>query len=360
MRSFLLEKNFILAACCLSFVICLLYLSYKSGKERCVFDDDQYSVGSYRPDRTSRKSFVKKQEYEFKIFFVESVAEHVSLDYKQLCAIESAALWNPTALVQVYYLNAVDTHGVLNGYSNIQFVKFDVEDFFQDEILKSWWKSSRQQVLKSPHAYSHLTDLMRIYLLWKHGGVYADLDTITVRNLKRLFPFPGLGKCFEWNSESLNGAVLVFPMKSDPTLYSAILEFKHTYEPRQWGFNGPMLFRRLLTQMCQSENIYADLAVDPDDEYAFSSSPEAIKPRKCSISLYPKETFYPIDWEQSSMLFQPNSNIPINLFKKAYVIHFFNKVSSEHQFTGKENNIYEFFARFNCPLTFDRVRRENP
>ena len=89
------------------------------------------------------------------------------------------------------------------------------------------------------HWYSHETDLLRLLILYKFGGIYLDIDMIIVRELYEL-PANILG----WESASnLNGAFLKF-QKHHPYLRACIKQFSEHYS-QAWSDNGPLLLSRI-------------------------------------------------------------------------------------------------------------------
>ena len=151
---------------------------------------------------------------------------------------------------------------------------------------------------KGPYWYSHLTDVLRLALLWREGGVYVDTDVVLMRPLPWPLRLPlllprrtnesarssGHGLSQAWAAmgiESfvlgdptmpiLNGAVLLVPSRRSPLLWVAMHEFASTYHPELWGWNGPELLTRVVLR-CGSTG-------------------------GASVLLLPPEVFYPIHWK---------------------------------------------------------------
>ena len=92
---------------------------------------------------------------------------------------------------------------------------------------------------KGEHWYSHETDLLRLLILYKFGGIYTDIDMIVVRELHDL-PANVIG----WESASnLNGAFLKF-QRGHPYLHACIAHFSTRYA-QAWSENGPLLLSRV-------------------------------------------------------------------------------------------------------------------
>ena len=73
---------------------------------------------------------------------------------------------------------------VLNQYPNVQVILIDDEElYFRDSPLEDWyhkgqWRDSRWRV-------QHMSDYIRILSLYKEGGMYLDLDVLTLKPYKR-------------------------------------------------------------------------------------------------------------------------------------------------------------------------------
>jgi hypothetical protein len=129
--------------------------------------------------------------YEYNIFFLETSHVRERFSFKELCSIESAAYNNPQAIVNVLSLSAktsLDEHIALQRYKNIRWMRLEPEETFSGTPLLDWWRQGR--VLNSTHRIEHLADALRLATLYKHGGFYSDLDTLTVRSLRPLSKYP--------------------------------------------------------------------------------------------------------------------------------------------------------------------------
>ena len=76
-------------------------------------------------------------------------------------------------------------------YPNIVYKKLNPIDLFGKTPLASWWKSGNIDFSKFRTA--HLADAARLALLWKYGGFYSDLDTISLKSFEPLRNYSGFG-----------------------------------------------------------------------------------------------------------------------------------------------------------------------
>ena len=91
---------------------------------------------------------------------------------------------------------------------------------------------------------------LRLAILYHYGGVYMDLDVVSVA------PIPALGAaitceiddrggkvgwCHRWNNE-----ILSFPSQKDQCLEHIMSEFRSSFNNCKWGYNGPKCLTRVM------------------------------------------------------------------------------------------------------------------
>lgn len=206
-------------------------------------------------------------------------------------AIESVFYHHPRATLRVFSNTLPpDFFAMLNaaGYAA------RVQPYNLTQILEGTpaapWLARVSEWQSGPYFFSHVTDALRLALLYREGGVYLDSDVLLVRPL-RLAGVPStlsspplergasstlhnsIGiEAFEgsWFPRPvLNGAILVFDAGS-PFLWNAMHELATSYDPRLWGWNGPELLTR----------VYFQCAFEGDS----------------AVQIEPPEAFYPIYW----------------------------------------------------------------
>lgn len=276
------------------------------------------------------------------IFFVETDKNRKMFDHKQMCSIESAAFNNPKADVQIISLGAKLDSRLLKKYTNIKLSISNENQIYNNTPLMAWWLKYEKKVLKSRYWIHDISDSMRIALLYKYGGYYSDLDTITIRELTSLVNRNGLGRITEFSKPSLGNGILLFG-KNHSFLQQVIEDFHKNYKTDTWGNNGPKLFMHSLKSYCNTDNIYEELS---------SNS------RKCDVELFPENFFYPINWENVNKLFLKNGLIDVNSFKDTYSVHFYGKFSQYFEVKYNDHSIYEFFANKNCPFVYSFLEQK--
>lgn len=136
-----------------------------------------FNVGYYKPKRFLFNKLINNK-HVLNIIFIETNQTRQSIDYKEMCSIESAALTNPNANVILFSLNANLSQNLLKHYKNIYFYKNKIEDLFQSTPFYNWWLNKSEIITTSPYVSAHLADALRLSLLYKHGGIYSDLGEI--------------------------------------------------------------------------------------------------------------------------------------------------------------------------------------
>ncbi|KAL9238522.1 hypothetical protein vseg_012928 [Gypsophila vaccaria] len=154
----------------------------------------------------------------------------------------------------------------------------------------------------------NLSNLLRMVLLYKYGGVYLDTDFIILKSVSGLKNSIGIqsvdDKTRIWRT--LNNAVLIFD-KEHPLVWEFMEEFATTFDGFKWGYNGPYLATRVVSKFIN----------DPLFQFNIIS-PMA---------------FYPIDWIRIPRLFEkPYKNGTTwaqtkfdEINEESYGIHLWNK-----------------------------------
>lgn len=111
---------------------------------------------------------------------------------RQACAVESAARSNPhlnvflTFAAPVGFVNKTDLPliDILLSYKNVRMRNNDIIKYAEDTVLEDWIRNGL--IYDSGFFYAHVSDYLRLISLYKFGGLYLDLDTITVKNVSSL------------------------------------------------------------------------------------------------------------------------------------------------------------------------------
>ena len=137
--------------------------------------------------------------------------------YSQSCAIEAAAYHNPNRPVFVLFATTVGfsaemqsaTLAALRSYKNIHFLNVNLETFVNGTPAEDFYRNG--QIFGSNFFIEHMSDFLRLMVLYKYGGIYLDTDAIVQKNLDEL-PANFLGKEAHCGGKiyGINGAVIGF------------------------------------------------------------------------------------------------------------------------------------------------------
>lgn len=159
------------------------------------------------------KSFYR-QGNSFPVWFsVCSVLNNFSF-HSQACAIESAAFHNTNRSVFVLFASPVsfpnsksDNIDVLRSYTNIHFMNMNMLAFVAGTPVENFYHSGK--LFTSKYFIEHMSDFLRLLVLYKYGGIYLDTDAIVQKNMDVL-PANFIGKEAYGGKKinGVNGAVL--------------------------------------------------------------------------------------------------------------------------------------------------------
>lgn len=203
---------------------------------------------------------------------------------------------------------------LLDGKFKVAAVTPDLSFLFRNTPAGAWFdemKSGNKDPGEIPLA-QNLSNLIRLAVLYKYGGVYLDTDFILLKS------FEGLRNSIaaqsidvvSGNWTRLNNAVLIFDM-NHPLLFKFIEEFAATFDGNKWGHNGPYLVSRVV-QRVQTRPGY-------------------------NFTILPPTAFYPVNWNRIGGLFKVPQNQAdsrwvnaklLQLSREAYGVHLWNKQSN--------------------------------
>lgn len=126
------------------------------------------------------------------IYFIES-SGRLTLLSKQLCVIESAAKHNPNTTIYVLVISPIlqdnELQTVGSKYKNIQVKHVHIQSLLFGTPIESLW--TRNLIQKSKHLTAHISDVLRIVILFHFGGTYLDIDSLILKPLPEVPSFIG-------------------------------------------------------------------------------------------------------------------------------------------------------------------------
>ncbi|KAG6596350.1 Lactosylceramide 4-alpha-galactosyltransferase, partial [Cucurbita argyrosperma subsp. argyrosperma] len=211
----------------------------------------------------------------------------------------------------------------------------DLPSLFKNTPVETWFdemKRGKKDPGQIPLA-QNLSNLMRLAVLYKYGGVYIDTDFIVLKS------FMGLKNCIgaqsidpvSKNWTRLNNAVLVFD-KKHPLLEKFMENFASNFDGSRWGYNGPFLVSRVIAKITGA----------------------GARPG-FNVTILSPAAFYPVDWTKIGELFKkPGNRASANWAKamlaqlndEAYGIHLWNKQSKSY--TIQKGSVIERLVSAHC------------
>ena len=214
-------------------------------------------------------------------------------------------------------------------------------------------------------------------VMWKYGGVYSDLDTMTLKSFQEFLDKgkSGFGDMYE-NHVDMGVGVLVFQPKL-PFMRYVVEKFPRIYKPKEWGSNGPILFAESLLEYCEIDSIHRNLLPGykvPSKKTRFvtrrinntNQTPVYMdKNHKCAnLYIFPQHYFYPFFLIEKTYLaiFGKNSSLNAYLWKAingSYSVHYYGKASSEKRTRPSDESFYSVLASKYCDFTFNYVKKND-
>ncbi|TKY65867.1 Galactosyltransferase protein [Spatholobus suberectus] len=220
-------------------------------------------------------------------FFMTWVSPAGSFGARELLSIESLFKASPKACLVILSRTLDSIHGyrilkpLLDGGFRVQAVTPDLSFLFKGTPAKAWLNELRKGK-KDPgevSLFQNLSNLMRLAVLYKYGGVYLDTDFVVLKPLTGLRNSIGAQSMDLGNKQwtRLNNAVLIFDM-NHPLLLRFINEFVLTFNGNRWGHNGPYLVSRVVERLGKRPGF--------------------------NFTILPPMAFYPADWIKIGGLFR--------------------------------------------------------
>ena len=298
------------------------------------------SMSSFLKNKMSRSD---TEPEPVDIFFIESTCSD-NLTIRQACAIESACRNNPHSVVALKHLSAYldETNAflqILRKYKNFRSIMINPLKRTQHTVLRRWflsgaWKPPPGQPLE--YAAADLSDAFRWLELWIDGGLYLDLDTVTLKKIDDLKNVAGIQ-----DDHTINVAVLQF-QKNHSIVKAALDEYTRNWQGnyKSWGNKGPRLLTNIL------ENKYNCI------NKPFNSTVcETV-----DFHVLPESAFYAVPYGKWKYFMIPDKYYEVvSDVEDSYVVHFWNKLSIAKQVDMGDGSFYDVLASEHCPLTYQEA-----
>jgi lactosylceramide 4-alpha-galactosyltransferase len=244
---------------------------------------------------------------------------------------------------------------LLDQYPNLHIIQTSPAELFNNTPLMAWYEKG--ELFKSNYTISHLSDAGRYALLLKHGGVFSDMDTITLKSFQSLTQHNGAGYIYE-GEDSLGSGVLVFHPVNSSFINFMVERFNKSYNPREWGSVGPILLKAAMKEYCRMKDIFNGLALEPQSFIKKQKARWRSSWKKCDLTVFPQRFFYPYNYEPLDFgtMFKKNSNLNTKRLADTFSVHFFGKISSEYKVKPGDYSIYDRLAYSHCQVVYEYVK----
>ncbi|XP_010481840.1 PREDICTED: uncharacterized protein LOC104760592 [Camelina sativa] len=252
-------------------------------------------------------------------FFMVWLSPAKTFGPREMLAVDTLFTTNPGACLAILS-NSLDSP---RGYTilkplfdrgfNLIAVTIDIPFLVKNTPAEAWLKrlkSGRMDPGSIP-LFMNLSDLTRLAVLYKYGGVYLDTDIIFLDDITRLRNAIGAQsmdpKTKTWSR--LNNAVMVFDIYH-LLMREFLHEYSTTFDGNIWGHNSPYLVSRVITRLGNKPGY--------------------------NFTIFPPDAFYPVNWINIPKLFKkPATRREAQWVKKtvqdmskgSYMIHLWNKVT---------------------------------
>ena len=180
---------------------------------------------------------------------------------------------------------------------------------------------------KKINKYAHKADKIRLELLYKYGGVYMDIDTISYRSYKELLKHDIIFGIQEENygkdKITLYCNALLFSKKNSPFIKLWMDNYENYFDNNSWCESSIHLLSKLIS------NNFNDLN------------------NKYNITILEKETFYSPSYNETNKIFE-DCNILIS--DKLITLHYWNSYSNKYYNTIKDFNYIKNNNTLYCNL----------
>ncbi|XP_059092020.1 lactosylceramide 4-alpha-galactosyltransferase-like [Tigriopus californicus] len=299
---------------------------------------------------------------ETKVFFIESSGRDHLL-HRQACSVESALSVSKT-IRSVVTLTArqlnLSHNATCQLYSRFNeprliFRRVDRAKIFKNTPIQPVFE--RGDLDRGPNQIVQNSDALRLLLIRKYGGWYADLDVVFMQDPSSWqniitgdhHRVVGDGSVI---GENLNNAVFHFD-KGHPYLELCLEQFAINFDPMVRLSGGPYTMSKALKKICgMEENSIINLNTFTRD-------------RCRGVGVVKQHLLYPLGWfeidvftserkSRSQWAAKYNSSITIHLFNS---IAGSDKVVLKPKFYGNDVPAYLYLAERFCPLCYNSVKR---
>ncbi|XP_057797431.1 uncharacterized protein LOC131013383 [Salvia miltiorrhiza] len=261
------------------------------------------STKTIDPKRRTRRKFAKVKPFQVRVkqffnknsshsccesrFFMTWISSAESFGEREMFAITSLFKTHPNGCLVIASESLDSRIGrqilkpLLNEGFRLTSISPDFDYLFKGTPAELWYNQLMQGNVNPGEVAlgQNLSNLLRLGLLYRFGGIYLDTDVIMLKSLGSLRNVIGAqtADLESGNWSRLNNAVMIFD-EGHPLVFKFIQEFALTFDGNKWGHNGPYLVSRVVSR------------VGGRPGYNFT--------------VLPPMAFYPVDWSKVRGLFE--------------------------------------------------------
>lgn len=291
--------------------------------------------------RVRAYSRLKQKPNDDRIFFHETSGSNF-LHVKQLCAVESAAMHNPSRPVEVYFHTPRRPNlcspwvKVIDAYPNIDLIMLNETDFFANSPFDTWHLFYRKS--KESDNAARMSQFAKALNSHRGGGTYLDLDVLVLKQLDQR----ALADFFTFERES-TGVLSshAYHLSYGNAVLKEVVHFLSTHF--DFYSDYPDIFSLAINEAMKK-------ACSPPDKLVALS----FNNTRCSdINLMSHAAFHPIPVESFVYLFGGLADEgPLNEMKKSSLgVHLWESQSFNYPVVFDYNLTVSFLAKEHCPVT---------
>lgn len=279
---------------------------------------------------------------EHNIFFVETwrgCNRMAHLTQRTACAVESAAKINTNWNIYLFFIDVIgyDEHVAdlidkLSLLANVQIIAISLEDLSKDTPLYDWVQAKHYE--QSQYIVSHVSDLVRVLLLYKYAGTYMDTDIISLK------PVAHLGRNYAVAQSYFEVVPGFMNFGSDnigrEMIQSIAGKFKFYWRPDDWSAQGPTLITDIMRKQCNTIFTYK-MTEERCSGFRAISVNEVL-----AIDQSSQHYFFEAEYFSKGLKTIQNST----------GTHLWNAFSGAKNVSKSTSNLINFLARQNCPNVF--------
>ncbi|XP_072141352.1 lactosylceramide 4-alpha-galactosyltransferase-like isoform X2 [Dermacentor andersoni] len=259
----------------------------------------------------------------YHIWFLETSSRR-KLKARQACSVESACRHNSDFTVHLLSNGNISSpdcpyHDALSKIPNFRSAVLNASAILVDTPLAPL-QAEGGPLTRSRYATEHLSDFLRLAMLWIHGGIYIDLDVIVMKSLE------GIRNTVFYESEEYNNlaSTVLFFDKHHPALGALMDESARMYRPGTW--------RTVLEAV---ETLLSDAVFSRIVNIASSSA------------------FLPVYYPGWKSLFGPKDAPEVlKTINGSYGVHFWNSISKGERVVPGSGCALDLLARAHCPWVY--------